>query len=225
MSAALPRAISASSLPSDGFVSGSVSPRCAMARQMTSRSNDVVAGIRASGIGCLHGVFARRRRRDDCRHHSDRDACVLFLLKRLATFVATLLVGLGGGLPVLELLPGNAAQMMLGDTATPEAVRALDAKLGLDRPPLERYRDWVGGMLQRRHRPEPRLQLAGRRADRRAAAGHRAAGADGDGADDRARARARRLRRVAPQQARRRRPDGPVASSASRSRTSGSRSC
>jgi peptide/nickel transport system permease protein len=74
----------------------------------------------------------------------------LFLLKRFATFVATLAVASALVFAVLELLPGNAAEVILGDTATPEAVAALQAKLGLDRPPLQRYADWVGGWLQGR---------------------------------------------------------------------------
>jgi peptide/nickel transport system permease protein len=49
---------------------------------------------------------------------------------------------------VLELLPGNAAEVMLGDTATPESVAALQARLGLDRPAATRYADWVLGLLQ-----------------------------------------------------------------------------
>lgn len=73
-----------------------------------------------------------------------------FLLKRLATFVATLAVASVVIFGVLELLPGNAAEVILGDTATPEAVAALQARLGLDRPPLTRYLDWVGGWLQGR---------------------------------------------------------------------------
>ena len=48
---------------------------------------------------------------------------------------------------MLEILPGDAAQMMMGPDASPDAVRALAAKLGLDRPPPERYLSWVGGML------------------------------------------------------------------------------
>ena len=48
---------------------------------------------------------------------------------------------------VLDILPGNAAEVMLGATATPEAVQALTAKLGLDRPPLERYGQWVHGLV------------------------------------------------------------------------------
>jgi peptide/nickel transport system permease protein len=46
------------------------------------------------------------------------------------------------------MLPGDAAQIMLGDTATPESLAALQAKLGLDRPPLQRYASWVGGLVQ-----------------------------------------------------------------------------
>jgi peptide/nickel transport system permease protein len=74
----------------------------------------------------------------------------VFLLKRVATFLATLLVASAVVFAVLELLPGNAAEVILGDTATPEALATLQAKLGLDRPALQRYTDWVGGWLQGR---------------------------------------------------------------------------
>jgi peptide/nickel transport system permease protein len=47
----------------------------------------------------------------------------------------------------LGVLPGNAAEVRLGESATPEAVKELSRKLGLDRPALERYTRWVGGML------------------------------------------------------------------------------
>jgi peptide/nickel transport system permease protein len=71
-----------------------------------------------------------------------------FLLKRLATFVATLAVASVVVFVVLELLPGNAAEVILGDTATPESLAALNAKLGLDQPALSRYANWVGGLLR-----------------------------------------------------------------------------
>ncbi len=74
----------------------------------------------------------------------------LFLLKRFATFIATLAVASLVVFAVLELLPGNAAEVILGETATPESVAALQAKLGLDRPAATRYADWVGGWLQGR---------------------------------------------------------------------------
>ncbi len=71
----------------------------------------------------------------------------LFLLKRFATFVATLLAASIVIFAVQGLLPGNAAQVMLGESATPEAVQALSQKLGLDRPATVRYGRWVGGLL------------------------------------------------------------------------------
>ena len=71
-----------------------------------------------------------------------------FLLKRFATFIATLLVASLVVFAVLELLPGNAAQIILGDTATPESLAALEQRLGLDQPPLARYGQWIGGLAR-----------------------------------------------------------------------------
>ena len=48
---------------------------------------------------------------------------------------------------VLDLLPGNAAEVMLGESATRESVEALTKKLGLDRPAPERYAGWLKGLL------------------------------------------------------------------------------
>lgn len=71
----------------------------------------------------------------------------VFLFKRLITLVATLVGTSIVVFLVLEILPGNAAQMLMGPDASPEAVQALARKLGLDRPAFERYWDWVSGML------------------------------------------------------------------------------
>jgi len=49
---------------------------------------------------------------------------------------------------VLEILPGNAAQTMLGASATPEAVAALAHKLGLDQPFAVRYGAWIAGAVR-----------------------------------------------------------------------------
>jgi peptide/nickel transport system permease protein len=71
----------------------------------------------------------------------------LFLLKRVLTLIATLIGASIVVFLVLEILPGNAAQIMMGPEASPEVVQALASKLGLDHPPLERYWHWVIGML------------------------------------------------------------------------------
>ena len=48
---------------------------------------------------------------------------------------------------VLELLPGNAAQVILGETATADSMAAKEEKLGLNQPALSRYLKWAGDML------------------------------------------------------------------------------
>jgi peptide/nickel transport system permease protein len=48
---------------------------------------------------------------------------------------------------VLDLIPGNAAQQLLGPEATPAQIQALELELGLDRPAALRYLDWLGGAV------------------------------------------------------------------------------
>ena len=47
---------------------------------------------------------------------------------------------------VLDVLPGNIAEVMLGESATPESVAMLSQRLGLDRPAPIRYLDWMRGL-------------------------------------------------------------------------------
>ncbi len=71
----------------------------------------------------------------------------LFLVKRLIALVATLLATSVVVFLVLDVLPGNAAQLLMGPDASTEAVAALAGKLGLDQPPLTRYLHWIAGLL------------------------------------------------------------------------------
>jgi peptide/nickel transport system permease protein len=48
---------------------------------------------------------------------------------------------------VVELLPGDTCQELMGQGATPETVEACRKELGLDRPAHERYFSWLTGML------------------------------------------------------------------------------
>jgi peptide/nickel transport system permease protein len=48
---------------------------------------------------------------------------------------------------VLDLIPGNAAQQLLGPEATPAQIATLEEQLGLNRPPVERYLDWLGSAV------------------------------------------------------------------------------
>ena len=47
----------------------------------------------------------------------------------------------------VEALPGDTAQAILGQQATPEALANLREKMGLNQPPLTRYLTWLGGVL------------------------------------------------------------------------------
>jgi peptide/nickel transport system permease protein len=46
-----------------------------------------------------------------------------------------------------SLLPGDVAQELLGQSATPEMVSAMRRSLGLDRPPHTRFIEWLAGLL------------------------------------------------------------------------------
>src|SRR5690606_17722147 len=48
---------------------------------------------------------------------------------------------------VLDLIPGNAAEQLLGPGGPPGQGRALGLGLGLDRPAVLRYLDWLGGAV------------------------------------------------------------------------------
>lgn len=48
---------------------------------------------------------------------------------------------------LINLVPGDAARLFLGEEAPPEALAALRHQLGLDRPLYVQYFRWVGGLL------------------------------------------------------------------------------
>jgi peptide/nickel transport system permease protein len=72
---------------------------------------------------------------------------VAYALQRILLFAATLLIASLIVFAIMNILPGDAAQTMLGPTATPEAVAALSHKLGLDQPAPIRYLNWIGAAL------------------------------------------------------------------------------
>jgi peptide/nickel transport system permease protein len=69
------------------------------------------------------------------------------LLQRLFAAIATLWFVATTVFVITTMLPGDVAQELLGQSATPEAVAGLRRALGLDVPLLQRYGAWVGNML------------------------------------------------------------------------------
>ena len=70
------------------------------------------------------------------------------IAKRLGLGFVTLLVVSIIIFGAVELLPGDLAQQILGQAATPETVKAMREELGLDRAAPVRYFEWLGGALQ-----------------------------------------------------------------------------
>ena len=61
----------------------------------------------------------------------------------LTLFTISLLITFG-----VEVLPGDLAESILGQGATPETVKVFRAELGLDKPAHMRYLSWLGGMVK-----------------------------------------------------------------------------
>lgn len=70
------------------------------------------------------------------------------ILKRIALGILTLFVVSLIIFLATELLPGNFAQEILGQSATPETVAALRRQLGLDQPMHVRYAIWLTDVLR-----------------------------------------------------------------------------
>lgn len=72
----------------------------------------------------------------------------VYLLGRLVSLTLSLIAASIVIFLLIEIVPGDPAQFMLGLNATPELADALREQLGLSGPPLERYFSWLFGMLQ-----------------------------------------------------------------------------
>lgn len=71
-----------------------------------------------------------------------------FLIRRVALIGITLLIVSVIIFVATEILPGDVASVILGQSATPEDLENLRRDLGLDRPLYVRYLDWITGVLR-----------------------------------------------------------------------------
>jgi len=72
---------------------------------------------------------------------------MILLLRRLVGLFATLAVASLLVFVLLEILPGDPAELILGTDARPDTLLTLRHEMGLDQPALARFLQWVGGML------------------------------------------------------------------------------
>ena len=70
-----------------------------------------------------------------------------FFLARFAIFLGSLTAASILIFLLMDALGGDAAEILLGEDATPELLAALRAEMGLDRPAAIRYLEWVRGLV------------------------------------------------------------------------------
>ncbi len=70
------------------------------------------------------------------------------ILKRFALGILTLFFVSVVVFSCVATLPGGFAEAVLGQSATPEAIASFNQRLGLDRPPIERYLSWAAAAVQ-----------------------------------------------------------------------------
>lgn len=71
-----------------------------------------------------------------------------YTLRRILAAIPTLLIV---GIMIFLLIrcvPGNPAQVMLPDDATAEEIAAMETKLGLDKPYVVQFAQWIGNVLK-----------------------------------------------------------------------------
>jgi peptide/nickel transport system permease protein len=71
-----------------------------------------------------------------------------YVLRRVGLGVLTLWLVTVAVFAITNILPGNPAVVRLGSYATPSALKAEEARMGLDRPLPERYWSFVSGAVQ-----------------------------------------------------------------------------
>jgi peptide/nickel transport system permease protein len=70
------------------------------------------------------------------------------LARRIAGLLVTMAVASVLVFAMIQILPGDPAELMLGADARPDTLMVLRHEMGLDRPWLIQYTDWAGGLLQ-----------------------------------------------------------------------------
>ncbi len=70
-----------------------------------------------------------------------------YFIRKIVTLIITLLFISMLSFAAFSVIPGNAAISKLGTDATPERVAALEASMGLDKPMVVRYGNWLRDAL------------------------------------------------------------------------------
>jgi ABC-type dipeptide/oligopeptide/nickel transport system permease component len=99
-------------------------------------------------VARLHGDDLTARLLAIAGSSEKNDAVLRFVARRVALTIPVLLGVATLVFSLIHLIPGDPAQAMLGEAAPEAEVAALRKQLGLDRPLLEQYTDFLGGLVR-----------------------------------------------------------------------------
>lgn len=71
-----------------------------------------------------------------------------YICKKIITLIMTLFFVSVAAFLAFQVIPGDVVTSILGTEATPEREEALREELGLNDPPVERYVNWMSGVLK-----------------------------------------------------------------------------
>jgi ABC-type dipeptide/oligopeptide/nickel transport system permease component len=107
-----------------------------------------VGEIGAACVARLHGDDLTARLLAIAGSSEKNDAVLGFVARRVALTIPVLLGVATLVFSLIHLIPGDPAQAMLGEAAPEAEVAALRRQLGLDRPLLVQYSDFLGGLVR-----------------------------------------------------------------------------
>src|SRR5690242_18411693 len=102
---------------------------------------------RRNGRSSDRGI-ARKQARESRTLKASQYSYLKAAARRLAAGIPVFLVVTFAATALSSLAPGSAAQLILGENATPEQIATLNAQFGYDLPVMERYLLWLGRLLR-----------------------------------------------------------------------------
>lgn len=106
---------------------------------------DVFGAVTAERPARGAGEFAGVPKNNEAK---GRSRMKIYVLQRVLAVIPVMFVVAVVTFFVIHLTPGDPAAVMLGPEASDEEVRELRAELGLDRPIVSQFFQWVAGLIQ-----------------------------------------------------------------------------
>lgn len=85
---------------------------------------------------------------DSCRSVEREVGVIRYIGRHLLTLIPMVFIVSTLAFVLVQLVPGDPATYILGETSTPEKIAEINARLGLDRPLAEQYFSWLASAIR-----------------------------------------------------------------------------